>query len=90
MAGKILIQSIPVLSLFDSGASHYFISSRYATLHSISLVCMSDQWEIGTGNGVVTTNRICKACTMELCYRKLKDDMFILGTGGYNVILSMT
>ena len=36
------------------------------------------------------TNRICKACTMELCDRKLEADMFVLDTGGYDVILSMT
>ena len=51
---------------------------------------MSDQWEISTGNGVVTTNRICKACTVELYDRKLKADMFVLDIGGYDVILGMT
>ena len=51
---------------------------------------MSGQWEISTGNGVVTTNKICKACTVELCGRKLEADMFVLNTGGYDVILGMT
>ena len=40
--------------------------------------------------GVVTTNRICKACTLELCDRKLEADMFLLDTGAYDVILGMT
>jgi len=51
---------------------------------------MSDQWEISMGNEVVITNRICKACTVELCGRKLEADMFVLDTGGYDVILGMT
>jgi len=90
VAGKILINSIPVLSLFDSGASHCFISSRFTALHSIALVDMNNQWEISTGNRVVTINRVCKICIVELCDRKLESDLFVLDTGGYNVILGMT
>ena len=90
MAGTILVHSIPVLSLFDSGASHYFISSRFTASHSIPLVCLGDLWKISTGYGVVITNRICKACTVELCDRKLEADMFVLDTGGHDVILCMT
>jgi len=51
---------------------------------------MGDQWEISMGNGVVITNRICKACTVELCDRKLKANMFVLDTRGYDVILEIT
>ena len=51
---------------------------------------MSDQWEISTGNGVVITKKICKGCNVELCGRKLEADMFVLDTGGYNMILGMT
>ena len=50
---------------------------------------MGDQWEINTGNRVVITNKICKACNVELCGRKLKANMFVLDTGGYDVILGM-
>ena len=39
--------------------------------------------------GVITTNRICKACTTELCDRKLETDMLLLGNGEYDVILGM-
>jgi len=85
-----LVHSVPVLSLFDSGASHCFISSRFIALHSIPLVSMGDQWEISTRNGVVITNKICKACNVELCARKLEADMFVLDTGEYDVILGMT
>jgi len=90
VARIILVHPVPVLSLFDSGASHCFISSRFTALHSIPLVCMGDQWKISTGNGVVITNKIYKACTVKLCDRELKADMFVLDTGGYDVILGMT
>jgi len=51
---------------------------------------MDDQEEISTRNRVVTTNRICKACTIELYDRKIEADLFILDTGGYSVISDMT
>jgi len=51
---------------------------------------MDNTWEISTGNSVITTNRICKSCPVEISGRTLKADMFVLNTGGYDVILSMT
>jgi len=90
VAGKILVHSIPILSLFGSGASHCFVSSRFIALHSTSLICMDYQREISIGNRVITTNRICKACTVELCDKKLEADMLVLDTRGYDVILGMT
>ena len=89
VASKILVHSIPVLSLFDFGASHCFISSRFITLHYIPLEDTENQWEISTGNGVVTTNKVCKAYTVELCGMKLEAGLFILDTG-YDVILGIT
>ena len=85
-----MVHSKSVLALFDSRVSHCFISSRFTALHSIHFVCMDGQWEISTGNGVVTTNRICKDCTVELCNMKLEVDMIVLNTRGYGVILGMT
>ena len=35
VAGNILAHSITVLALFDSGASHCFISDRFVRLHSL-------------------------------------------------------
>ena len=51
---------------------------------------MYNQWEISTDNGAVTTNRICKAWTVELYDRKLEAVMFVLDTGEHDVILGMT
>ena len=89
MAGNILIYSIPFLSLFDYGASHCFLSSTFTTLHAI-LMIINNHWGISTGNGVITSNKICKDCVVRPCDRKLKVDMLVLDTGGYEVIIGMT
>jgi len=90
VAGKVSIHSFPVMSLFDSGASHCFISSRFVDLHSVPSVKLKDEWEISTGNGIVTTKRMCKSCPIEICGRKMNADMFVLNTKGYDAILVMT
>ena len=58
--------------LFDSGASHRFVSNRFVKLHSLPLHTMEYAWEISTGNGTVVTNKICKSCPVEISGRTLK------------------
>ena len=43
VAGKILVHSKPILVLFDSDASHYFISASFTVLLSIPIVCVDSQ-----------------------------------------------
>jgi len=51
---------------------------------------MDTQWEIGTGNGIIITSRVCKSCSIVICGRVFSTDMFVIDTGGYDVILYMT
>jgi len=90
VAGTILVHSIPVISLFDSGASHCYISTRFVMMHSIPCNYMNTQWENSIGNGVITTSRVCKSYSVEVRGGELSADMFIIDTGGYDVILSMS
>jgi len=85
-----MVHSIPVISLFDSGASHCYIFTRFVMMHSISCNDMDTQWEISTGNGVITTSRVCKSCSVEVCERQLMPDIFMIDTVGCDVILGMT
>ena len=50
---KIMVHSKPVLALFDSGASHCYISDSLTALNSIPVKYLDHQWEISTENGVV-------------------------------------
>ena len=74
VAGTILVQSFPVIQPFDSGASHCYISTRFVKMHSIHYDDIDTQWEISTGNGIITTNRLCKLRPVEVCGRKLSVD----------------
>jgi len=90
ITGNIRVHSIPVLALFDSGASHCYISDHFVALHSIPVKALDRKWEISTGNGVVLSSRVCADCPVELCGKILAIDMLVLDTKGYDVILGMT
>ena len=77
-----MVHPKPVLALFDSGASHCFISDSFIALHFIPIIYLDNQWEISTGNGVVISNRICKNCTVKLRNMKLAVDILVLNTRG--------
>ena len=71
ITGNIRVHSKPVLALFDSGASHCFISDHFVALHSIPVRSLDHKWEISTGNGVVISSRVCADCPVELCDKTL-------------------
>ena len=41
-------------------------------------------------DGIITTSRVCKSYSVEVYRRQLRADMFVIDTGGYDVILGMT
>jgi len=90
ITGNIRVHSLPVLALFDSGASHCYISDKFVALHSIPVRSLDHKWEISTGNGVVISSQACTDCPVELCDKTLAIDMLVLDTKGYDVILGMT
>ena len=89
VVGNILVPSVLVLEIFDSGASYCFVSSNFVNLHSLPQCTMDSAWEISTGNRTIVTNKICKSCPIEISGRALETNMFVLDTGGYDVILGM-
>ena len=48
MAGMFTIKSHPALVLFDSGASHSFMSMGFVERHNLSLVAISYAYKIRT------------------------------------------
>jgi len=58
-------------------------------MHSIPCNDIDTQWEISTENEIITTSRVCKSCSAEVCGRQLRADMFMIDTSGYDVIIGM-
>jgi hypothetical protein len=80
----------PVIILFDSGASHDFISSTCAKKVSLSMVTTEAPYVISTPGGRVDADRIIYKATLELAGRVFSTDLIILEGQGLDVILGMS
>jgi hypothetical protein len=59
--GMFLISSHPLTILFDSGASHSFISSSFVTKHSLPIATMKHTMLVSSPGGEMRTKHICPA-----------------------------
>ena len=90
MEGMILVYSTLVRVLFDTGATHSFISASCANTLGLKMEMVENllliESPMGTNSRI---DRICKGCVITLENRALKVDLRILDMIGYDVILGM-
>jgi hypothetical protein len=79
-----------VIILFDSGASHDFISSTCAKKAMLSTVTAEALYVISTLGGRVDADRIVHKGPLELAGRVFSTDLIILKGQGLDVILRMS
>jgi predicted aspartyl protease len=60
LAGTFFLNERPIIILFDSGASHDFISSTCAKKVMLSMVAMEAPYVISTPRGRVDVDRIVR------------------------------
>jgi hypothetical protein len=87
---KFFLNEHPIIILFDSGASHDFMSSTYAKKAKLSLVASGMPYVISTLDGWVDADQIdCKA-PLDLAGQLIETDLIILRGQGIYVILGMS
>jgi hypothetical protein len=90
LAGTFFLNEHPVIILFNSGASHDFISSTCAKKSMLSTVAVEALYVISTPGGRVDADQIpCKA-PLELAGRVFSTELIILKGQGLDVILGMS
>ncbi|RVW31634.1 Transposon Ty3-I Gag-Pol polyprotein [Vitis vinifera] len=88
--GMILVYSTWVRVLFDTGATHSFISASCASALGLKMERVENLLLIESPMGKNSrVDRICKGCVMTLADRALKVDLRILDMTRYDVILGM-
>jgi hypothetical protein len=87
--GTFFLNEHPVIVLFDSGASHDFISSTCAERARLTLVASEAPYVISTPEGQVDTDRIAQKVLLELSGRVISTNLIILSGRGIDVILGM-
>jgi predicted aspartyl protease len=90
LAGTFFLNEHPVIILFDSGASHNFLSSICAKKAKLSLVASGVPYMISTPRGRVDANRIVQKALPELSGRIFSTNLIILSGQGIDVILGMS
>jgi hypothetical protein len=90
LVGMFFLNEHPVIILFDSGASHDFMSSTCAKKAKLSLVASGVSYVIGTPKGQVDADQIVQKVPLELSGRIFSTNLIILNGQGIDVILGMT
>ncbi|XP_043699971.1 uncharacterized protein LOC122650637 [Telopea speciosissima] len=90
VAGMLKISGIPAYVPFDSGSTHSFVSSTFATkLNVVPKVWNYRLCVFTPSGGMIETELIREACDVEIMDRKLTADLILLEMKDFNIILGM-
>jgi len=89
MMGTFNINSIPANVLFDSRASHSFISQAFVRTHSIPLIAMKTQMLVNSPGGSIPAAHCCPSASLTLRGVDFTVSPIVLRTFGIDVILGM-
>jgi hypothetical protein len=89
LAGTFFLNKHPIIILFDSGASHNFVSSACARRAKLTLVASGAPYVISTPGGRVDTDRVAQKFLLELSERVFSTNLIVLSGQGIDVILGM-
>jgi hypothetical protein len=89
LVGTFVLSEHPVNILFDSGASHYFISFACAMRARLTLVASGAPYVICTPGGRVDTDHKAQKVPLELYRMVISTNLIVLSGHGIDVILAM-
>ncbi|XP_020262437.1 uncharacterized protein LOC109838398 [Asparagus officinalis] len=89
ITGKVLVSSVSALSLFDSGASHCFLSHRFVSTHSLHITPLTTGWNINTGSGVLVASSSYEACPVVICGKELFVDFLVIDLLSFDAVFGM-
>jgi hypothetical protein len=90
LAGMLFLNECPITILFDSGASHDFMSFTCAKKVKLSLVASGVPYMISTPRGQVDANQVAQKVPLELSGRIFNTNLIILSGQGIDVIPGMS
>jgi hypothetical protein len=87
MSGTFSIHHKLVVILFDSGATHSFISNNCGTQIGLDLCPTKGSYMISTPGGKITSNQMVKSVPIQLGSKLIKTNFVRLNLEGIDVIL---
>jgi hypothetical protein len=88
--GMIYINSIPATILFDSRATHSFISAHYATTNEFRLQTMQKPLIVITPKGPVEANYMTHRLTLTIMGREFWSTPIVIEESSIDLILGMS
>ena len=89
MLGTFLVNSVPATVLFDSGATHSFVTQEFVAKGGLVENLLSKPMVIQIPSSILETKLYCPAVSLEIKGEKFPADLMVLGTQGIDVILGM-
>ncbi|XP_066162508.1 uncharacterized protein [Oryza sativa Japonica Group] len=87
--GTFLVNSYPATVLFDSGATHSFISKKFAGTHGLSVVELKIPMRVHTPGNDMNTAHYCPSMTIEIKRSPFLSNLILLESKDLDVILGM-
>jgi hypothetical protein len=89
MTGTFSINHQPVIILFDSSATHRFISSKCGTKVGLDFYPTKGAYMIATPGGKISSNQIYRKVPIQLGSNLIKTDLLLLDLEGMDILLGM-
>jgi hypothetical protein len=89
MTGTFTIHHQPAVILFDSGATHSFINSKFGTKVGLNYYPTKGAYMIVTPGGKIASNQICRNVPIQLGSNLVKTDLLVLELEGMDILLGM-
>jgi hypothetical protein len=87
--GTFLINFVPTTVLFDSEASHSFITKQFVTKHDVPRSSMKTHLLISSPNGEMKSTYVCPQVNLKIGEIDFQADLVIITSSGIDVILGM-
>jgi hypothetical protein len=87
--GMFLTSSHPATILFDSRASHSFISSSFVAKHGLPIATMKHTMLVSSPGGEMRTKHICPAVSITIRGVDFPLNLILLDSNGIDIILGM-
>jgi hypothetical protein len=78
-----------MIILFDSGATHSFISLKCGTKLGLDLYSTSGAYMIATPGGKISSNQVCRSVPIQMGRNFVRTDLLLLDLEGMDVLLGM-
>jgi hypothetical protein len=89
MTGTFSINHQPVIVLFDSGATHSFISTNCGIKLGLNISSTNGAYRIATPGGKISSNQVCRSVPIQMGKNLMRTNLLLLDLEGMDVLLGM-